>query len=194
MHKHQDLPSPSVSLVPCVESPTSNCHRPAGVLTAKHGWPPLTEDWSKVKAADTGHPPTLAVLIGREKSTVPIVGHLPQSKELALFLKRASVRQHAGLSVRQGRNWKLLISVWWIKTSSPQQADSSVMPPTLTWSVSLEEESHGGSGLTWCKIGDFGVKSQSFLSYRNLLLACVFSMSFDVNLFEWSGTLAHGIT
>lgn len=36
-----------------------------------------------MKAVDAGHPPTSAVLIGRAKNTVPIVGHLPQSEESA---------------------------------------------------------------------------------------------------------------
>ena len=60
-----------------------------------------------MKPVDTGHPPTSAVLIGRAKSTVPIVGHLPQSEESASVIEGCLGRTACGLKCAARRKLKI---------------------------------------------------------------------------------------
>lgn len=145
------------------------------------------------------HPPTSAVLIGRANSTVPIVGHLPQSEESASVIEGYHGRAACGLKCVARRKLKIADLCL---VNKEQQPSAGWQLGNATHSVTDLSLSHWGSGPILSKIGDFSVKSQMFLSYRNPLLARVFStythtytsLDVDLNLFQGSGTIAHGIT
>lgn len=146
------------SLVSEVSPQTSSASR-----GADDGTRLTSSDWGLAKSESSRHrPPTN---IGSSDWTSQEYSSNCWSSSSSLWgvslglLKGASVGQREGLSVRRAGNWKLRMSVWWIKSSSPQQAHSWLMPPALT-DLSLPR---WGSAPIWCKIGDFGF----FLLDRN---------------------------